>query len=147
MAESNVEELKEKLRVVIKESKAPIIQIEPKDEYKLKYKELVKLVLSLSIATDPLASILSLHESYIDDFEQAKKHLESQVQLVETHISSIIKDKDQNLEKLSREHAAEIIKIQSPIREKDRQVEIARIEVQALQETCERQVKQQKEVE
>lgn len=46
------------------------------DGLRRKYEEIIEVVLSLNLAEDPLQSAnISLQESFIDECEQAKKHI------------------------------------------------------------------------
>ena len=84
-AERNVDELKEKLRVLIREqqeSQAQNLQAAQKEKFideieRRKYEELIQMILEMDLAKDPLSSAnLSLQESFVDEFEQAQKHLQ-----------------------------------------------------------------------
>lgn len=77
--ERNNDELKEKLRTLLREqqtqSSGKQLQKQPSSNFldeveRKKYEELVSMVLSLDLAQDPLLSAnLSLQESYVDEFE------------------------------------------------------------------------------
>jgi hypothetical protein len=63
---------------------------------------LITAILELELAEDPLTQAnLSLQESFIDEFEQATKHLEDQKRLVNTKIETLANDKEKVLTNLN----------------------------------------------
>ena len=56
---------------------------------KAKYSDLIQAVLDLQLVTDPLSEMnLSLHQSFVDDVDQATTHLDEQSRLVKTKLEA-----------------------------------------------------------
>ena len=124
-AEANVSELKTKLREEIAKSQQ---QSETKaaapDVGRAKYTELVQAVLALQLVTDPLADMnLSLHQSFMDEAEQATTHLDEQARLVRT-----------KLEGQEADMKALILKYEALVQERDAAVASAQKVSQSAQE-------------
>jgi len=77
-----VTELKDKLRLVLQKQDERLQYSSAKSSVaesvdRQRYEELVTMVLSLDLASDPLDGIVkTLQESFIDEFEQAQMHLQ-----------------------------------------------------------------------
>eukprot|EP00347_Sterkiella_histriomuscorum_P011245 403373188 len=167
-SDRNVDELKEKLRVMIREQQENSMLLkqatsQPKvdDIERKKYEELITMILELDMAQDPLAQVnLSLQESFIDEFEQARKHLEEQQRLVEVMIdekNKEVQSKTDQFKSISEEikthlstiesQKREVFRLQDQVKEKERHLEIIATEQEELHKTCERLSIQLREVE
>ena len=120
-AESQADELKEKLRLVIREQQEEKIQMQLtasqtnslaktsalNDTALLdsKYQDLLEYILSMNIVEDPLNALLQESSNHNNPaasaaVDQAKKHLQTQVSLVHSELSSL----NSQIERLKSDH-------------------------------------------